>query len=271
MTTSLRWGLLVLASLALQIGCCSVHLNYKGPHCGGAPLSIEQECIDDGCLVEQQCKINGLEHIGQSFAKLHHHAAHNLHCSSGCGEVYWDEYINEPPVCDPCGWNNEWVGGCGSCKPWYSRLKNLWGYPYVGPHCSADAHCSADTHCSECSSCAGGTVATGEQHSYPHSHQHLDSFEDSAPPTPMPTEIAPKSKAEPTPLPARPKNGANGVPPSSDGEPAASPDESRNGSGSVNPPKKMVDHHASRQSMEASKRIVSKPASSRRKLTTKSR
>jgi hypothetical protein len=87
----------------------------------------------------------------------------------------------------------------------------------------------------------------------------------------MPTEIAPKSKAEPTPLPARPKNGANGVPPSSDGEPAASPDESRNGSGSVNPPKKMVDHHASRQSMEASKRIVSKPASSRRKLTTKSR
>jgi hypothetical protein len=63
-------------------------------------------------------------------------------CGSGCGEVYWSEWHNDPPDClDPCN-------RCGN---------------YVGPQCCTDGcGCKAqsppcDGDCGgSCSSCGGG-------------------------------------------------------------------------------------------------------------------
>ncbi len=50
-----------------------------------------------------------------------------LACGGGCGEVYVGEYINHPPVVDPCG-------GCGSCSSCDSCNGGT-GYGYIGPSC----------------------------------------------------------------------------------------------------------------------------------------
>ncbi len=58
-------------------------------------------------------------------------------CAQGCGEVYWDERINHPPVCDPCSGGGDCStgscgGSCGGCRPLVSRLRDYWGLPYIG-------------------------------------------------------------------------------------------------------------------------------------------
>lgn len=62
------------------------------------------------------------------------HLKHMLTCASGCGEIYWGEWISDPPDdCDPCDdWGN-WVGPtdcCGtSClDSLASSWCNLFGY-----------------------------------------------------------------------------------------------------------------------------------------------
>lgn len=96
-------------------------------------------------------------------------------CAGGCGEVYVDEYINHPPVCDPCGTCDscngscgaDYVGGCG-CQPdrpifqWISRF---WGIPYNAVNCG---NCGAQG----CSHCGGGcrTCQAGEREMTGHSH-----------------------------------------------------------------------------------------------------
>jgi len=55
---------------------------------------------------------------------------HMLTCASGCGEIYWGEWISDPPdACDPCDdWGN-WIGptkgGVPSKGGGASRLHNL--------------------------------------------------------------------------------------------------------------------------------------------------
>ena len=88
-------------------------------------------------------------------------------CSQGCGEVYWDEQINHPPVCDPCGGCGEFTGvSCGECKPLLSRLRQAWGMPYVGPCECADAGCDAG-----CDSC-GASMYGGESSMAMHGSSH---------------------------------------------------------------------------------------------------
>ena len=62
------------------------------------------------------------------------HLKHKLTCASGCGEIYWGDWISHPPVdCDPCDdWGN-YVGpvDCGgpSClDSLASGWCNLFGY-----------------------------------------------------------------------------------------------------------------------------------------------
>ncbi len=50
-------------------------------------------------------------------------------CGSGCGEVYVDEWISEPPVVDNCG---STCGGCSKCRqPVRNVLRLLLGRPYM--------------------------------------------------------------------------------------------------------------------------------------------
>ncbi|MEY4565161.1 MAG: hypothetical protein RLY14_131 [Planctomycetota bacterium] len=112
------------------------------------------------------------------------------HCgSSGCGEVYVDEWWNHPPTEDPCTTCGEYAGSCGcgashishhgcgshsclgngcdshgcahgSCLPLLNRLCGLWGIRYEGPARVVHGGCSS---CGEvgCSSCGGGVVSSG--------------------------------------------------------------------------------------------------------------
>ena len=112
-----------------------------------------------GCMGMRACRTGGL---GQALA-----------CSGGCGEVYVDEYINHPPVCDPCGGCDSCGGGCGTsvcggcddlgcggcgdqftgarctpCRPILSRLSQFWGIRYIPAsdgNFGLDSGCGCDT------------------------------------------------------------------------------------------------------------------------------
>ncbi|MEO8270759.1 MAG: hypothetical protein ABI557_13635, partial [Aureliella sp.] len=65
-------------------------------------------------------------------------------CRGACGETYVDEWVNEPPVVDDCGYG---CGGCSGCgQPLRSVLRQLWGRPYR-------SQCSTGLCGSSCGDC----------------------------------------------------------------------------------------------------------------------
>ncbi len=171
-------GWMGLLFLSLQIGCCSV-------------------CPDNSCGAPM---LHG--GLGSRLA--------GIHCRSGCGEVYWDEQINEPRTCDPCGYGGEFVGGgsCGTCPGAISRFRQLLGFPYVPSDCSTCSMGACDS-CggyeyggSGCASCQSGGHYAGESYShegvtYPQEtvrDVHIESSRPSSTggvPTPAPPRAAP--------------------------------------------------------------------------------
>jgi hypothetical protein len=120
----------ILTSLALlATGCCGPAMNS----CGCGPSSGLHGVLP-------------MQIVDRTAGKLVNP------CGDGCGEVYYDERINHPPVCDPCG-------GCsdlGSCqRPILTTLRRAWGMPYVGA-----CEC-ATPDCTGCSACGGGDYAEG--------------------------------------------------------------------------------------------------------------
>lgn len=128
-------------------------------------------------------------------------------CRAGCGEVYVDEWLNEPPVADNCGG----CGGCSSCgerQPIRTALRLLWGTPYQG---SCDGACDSMGDHHGGLHLAGSDCGCGTSHAHS-SHPMMTSPSTmSAPSTPVPV---PSSQMEfyekvPSPTPA-----PNMVPPS---------------------------------------------------------
>jgi hypothetical protein len=136
---------------------------------------------------------------------------------NGCGERYYDEWINHPPsCCDPCD-------SCGNhggqsdlgCRPIMRGFASIWGY-----RCDAPPTCDrggCDSGCgsgscgggctSGCSSCGGGEVL----------HQHPIM---TAGPTPLSakprksphSQVAHVDPATPKPKPRKPAgHGNNGI------------------------------------------------------------
>ena len=135
--------LLGLGFLASHIGCCSVRLVGDGCH-GGA-------CGESDC--------EGIGSCGNLRSRIANRIR-STNCSSGCGEIYWDEHINEPPVCDPCGCDGEFECGAGrTCPTALSRLRSLWGHRYMPSSCGECNSCGTKTSPSSgsCSTCAGNT------------------------------------------------------------------------------------------------------------------
>jgi len=133
-------GSIVLAS---HVGCCSVQMVGGGCDTVG--------CGDCG-------PIGGFGTLRTRIADR----IRSTNCGSGCGEIYWDEHINEPPVCDPCGCDGEFdCGASGSCPSAFARLRSLWGYRYQPAGCGDCGDCgmgpSPVSHPSTCSTCAGNT------------------------------------------------------------------------------------------------------------------
>ena len=60
-------------------------------------------------------------------------ATSKMTCGSGCGDIYWGEWLSNPPdACDPCDGCGNWVGP-RCCPPrWWQQLTcgapGLWGW-----------------------------------------------------------------------------------------------------------------------------------------------
>jgi hypothetical protein len=88
-----------------------------------------------------------------------HHAA----CSGGCGEVYWGEWVSDPPdCCDPCNDCGHFTGG-QCCHP--RPLQRLWwglhGYKLNDPCGCGGAGCGTcgggwGGYSGGCATCGGG-------------------------------------------------------------------------------------------------------------------
>lgn len=184
-------------------GCCSIHCN-------------------DGCGVVGGCGMGGMSYVGNSCggcgscgsctsilhgelaARVRNHVVGG--CSSGCGEVYCDESINEPRTCDPCGPCGEFTGdSCCACPPLLERLRILWGTPYIG---SCDPCGAVSTGCSSCNSCSSSSNAVYSSRG--HEGGYCPSCRDGGAGIPQEQYSAPQRHAMPKP--AAPRMPANNAP-----------------------------------------------------------
>lgn len=84
-------------------------------------------------------------------------------CRGGCGEVYYDEWINERPVPDNCGFDCGGCGQCTRCQPVRNVLRQLWGRPYRVDCCaeSCGSDCNGGCGSSGASSSGYGAISDG--------------------------------------------------------------------------------------------------------------
>ncbi len=71
-------------------------------------------------------------------------------CNGGCGDVYYDEWVSDPPdCCDPCDNCGNWTGPRPCRRSIWDclSLRGLWGNQYSCDQYGADC---------ECDSCSGG-------------------------------------------------------------------------------------------------------------------
>ncbi|MCO6454231.1 MAG: hypothetical protein J5I93_02845 [Pirellulaceae bacterium] len=128
----------------------------------------------------------------QPAREIGHGIHRSLTCGGGCGEIYWDEWISDPPdACDPCDCDGHWNGHRGVRMGLFERLNFLWnGYRYYG---DCETPCQGcNTGCGGCASCGGHPeIAHGEV------------FEGSGVFESMPIEaaprVAPRTRSAPTP------------------------------------------------------------------------
>jgi hypothetical protein len=124
------------AVLMLANGCCCTQ-----PHmCGD--VAVCDSCDGGGCG-SCGCAVGCCP--GRPLAGCLTRA---LTCGSGCGDVYWDEWINDPPACcDPCDDYGNWTGNAycpPRCRP-LSGLGHLWGYRYAPAGCDEACGSYVDT------------------------------------------------------------------------------------------------------------------------------
>jgi len=66
------------------------------------------------------------------FGKLLQFSSYGA-CNDGCGEVYWHDWINEPPCPDPCDASGNWTDvAATSCA---REGPGLFSRPYLQPAC----------------------------------------------------------------------------------------------------------------------------------------
>ncbi|HTN74173.1 MAG TPA: hypothetical protein VL096_02965 [Pirellulaceae bacterium] len=198
MTNRLLWTLLATLALALPaVGCHGLDRYYDG-NCGGSAFSgrisgrgecgggCGGSCGNADCGTTGSCGAGGDCGAGPSCGAggCCPHPFRNLWrsitCSSGCGEFYFDEWINDPPErCDPCDDYGRYAGPQGGCQKWLRSGRGRMSYR-CGRTC--DTSCGYEGGCGTpgCNSC--GQSADG----------HDETIE-----TPMPAQRM--QRMEPTP------------------------------------------------------------------------
>lgn len=144
-----RW--LILFSLLPLAGCTcltSMGRPYIPSSCDTGWDPVLGSCSDCGV-----CGGDCQGHTPATYLKS------KLTCGSGCGEIYWGEWLSDPPDdCDPCDDCGNWVGP-RCCEPGFlERMADcwcsLWGFRVGG--CSTCATLEAP-----CSDCVGTGVQKG--------------------------------------------------------------------------------------------------------------
>ena len=151
-----RYFLFLLSALlvsVISVGCC-------GPRCGGVTSCNDCDGIGYGEKVIPQ----------RPFDRLRNGS---LFCGSGCGEVYVDEWLSNPPeCCDPCdgadfiGANSNCHSSCrAACWQPGDLLRRMGSGLLGGRYCTGDqssADCGCGGGCDDggCSdgSCGGSAV-----------------------------------------------------------------------------------------------------------------
>jgi hypothetical protein len=151
------WMLLSLVLLT-SAGCCCVPVSSPcsdcGPSAGYAPHAAMAPCDPGNC----DAGSSGPGLCDRPLLEL-------LSCRSGCGEVYVDEWTNEPPTADPCGYACGGCGNCRECRPIRNALRLLWGTPFknccavCGPTC--DGGCGSGGYDAAGCDCGTGHISPG--------------------------------------------------------------------------------------------------------------
>ena len=127
----LRWLSVVAVTLVGASGCCVNRFGEPVPDGAGFMSGLH-------LLRGQRCSSCGPTTFAEKSA-----------CRTGCGEIYWDEWLSDPPdCCDPCDDCGNWVGPQHGCRkrPSGGLWSLIWGCR--GETCS-DGEC-----CDE--GCVGG-------------------------------------------------------------------------------------------------------------------
>lgn len=127
--TRARYCVLALLSMLLVgSGCCLTPICRTGTGCSSCSESIAATGCDScggtcqsGCGNEEvypgTCGTCVPGNCGGLSGLMLPLLSTRLACGSGCGGVYWNEWVSDPPVCcDPCNDCGCWVGPrCGDC------------------------------------------------------------------------------------------------------------------------------------------------------------
>lgn len=158
--------------------------SHMGGGCGCCDTGGYQGC-DDCCAGEFPgscggCASGGCGGISGLALPL---LSTKLACGSGCGGIYWGEWISDPPACcDPCNDCGCWVeepccnhgGRLGNC--WVHLKQKIHGLFHTGVYgYHSKGCCGGYGECGGCSDC-GGVDSYG--------HDYYPEFEGEMTPTP---------------------------------------------------------------------------------------
>ena len=166
-----------LAMTMLASGCRhGLHCGTgAGPYGGGGDLVSECGCGECGDVAFPStcgsCATGSCGGMSGLFLPL---MSTKLACGSGCGGVYWGEWMNDPPeCCDPCTDCGCWVeprccGHQGVLSKCWNKLHHAMHvciHGYKPGNCFDDCcgePCASDCGgCGGCDGCSGGGYADG--------------------------------------------------------------------------------------------------------------
>ncbi len=178
MKTTKRFALALVGMGLMTIanGCCSLP---GGPLCGVPQICLTRpdKFVSDQCCDGSGCADCAKTDIGSCdgncggtcgrdecclFRNLGQKMRSALSCGSGCSDVYWSSWYNDPPdECDPCGCYGEFIGPQHCLPRFCNWTRLLWGGRgedcYTRPHRCATGHCGGNCATGNC----GGGFAPG--------------------------------------------------------------------------------------------------------------
>ncbi|MEW4456070.1 hypothetical protein AB1L30_25620 [Bremerella sp. JC817] len=161
---------LFTVALLASVGCRTVP-SCNSCNLGGVSSAAGCGCSDCGSTCGSSC--SGGTTCGKSygpnydvclpgipFAEMRQRLRNNLTCTAGCSdEVYWGEWISDPPKCDPCDCFGNYIGPVGGpCRP------GLLGIRRGDDSCTS--MCDKGTPCNSCA-CQAKARTVGYEHAVP--------------------------------------------------------------------------------------------------------